>query len=170
MFETEYKYLVDNKEGVQYLDDVAASRLQHDKLVSISQMEQFYIVDDSNVALRVRIGNKGTDQETRTLTIKSANAGASRLEIERSLTQEEVNELRKLAISKLDKTRYTIMTGSGSLWEFDVFHGKLAGRIYAEIEVEKEGDQFEMPECDWVMSLVDGRKHSNAYLATLASE
>lgn len=165
MFEIEYKYQVDNAAGVQYLDDVANNRIQHDKLVSISNMEQFYVVDDSNVALRVRIENKGTDSETRTLAIKGANSGISRLEIERELSKEEVVELRKLAISHLEKTRYKIDVG-GWLWEFDVFLGKLAGKIYAEIEVNHENDDFNMPACDG-MTMVDGREHSNAYLASL---
>lgn len=169
MFETEYKYLVEQKAAIDYLDAVVKGDYFDNKLVSISHIEQFYIVDDSNAAVRVRIADKGTENETRTLTIKSANAGAKRIEIERELSAEEADALRSMSISTLNKTRYTIDCSSW-LWEFDVFHDKLAGRVYAEIEVNREDDEYEMPRCEDAMAMADGREHSNAYLASLTAE
>lgn len=166
MIEIEFKYLIDQGKAVTYIESLLADTLPNDRLVSVHQIEQFYITDDDNVATRVRVSTCDTDYDTRTLTIKSANPGNSRIEIERELSPEEVDVLRTMAISSLVKTRYVVEC-SGWVWEFDVFGGHLDGLVYAEVEVDDENVEYNMPDCIEHMTLVDGREHSNAHLASI---
>ena len=131
-------------------------------------MDQYYIADADNVAVRCRVSTESDGSVSAMLAIKGANSGISRLEIEKHLSLDEANSLKLLAISCLSKTRYRIDCG-GSIWDFDVFNGELDGTVYAEIEVENEQSSFKMISCDG-MQLVDGRDHSNAYLASTLSQ
>ena len=56
--------------------------------------------------------------------------------------------MNTLSSKTLSKKRYEIKVGN-HLWEVDVFEGKLAGLIIAEIELTSEDEVFELPE--WVI-------------------
>ena len=57
----------------------------------------------------------------------------------------------------IEKTRYVIpcTKEKGRKWEVDVFHGRLEGRVLAEIELEDENEPFERPE--WLGEEVTGQ-------------
>ena len=107
------------------------------------RIQQAYLSDDKNCIVRVRTkGSKGF------LTIKGKSVGISRSEYEYEIPLDEAEKMiAKFCPKVLSKDRYEIHVGK-HLWEVDVFHGKLAPLIIAEIELSREDESFEMPE--WV--------------------
>ena len=137
--EIERKFLVNHKEW-QDLDKPEGK-----------QLRQGYILTDPNKTIRIRIAN-----EQAWLTIKGISVGASRLEFEYEIPLEEATELLdNFSENELEKTRHEI-TYAGKLWEVDVFSGDNDGLIVAEIELESEDEQFELP--DWVAEEVTHEK------------
>jgi adenylate cyclase len=103
-------------------------------------MRQGYVVNQKNKTVRLRIaGDKAY------LTFKSGTAGISRNEYEYEIPANEATELfEQFVETGLKKTRYNI-TFKDKLWEVDVFAGDNEGLIVAEIELEREDEQFELP-------------------------
>ena len=105
---------------------------------------QSYLSSSAECTVRVRM--KG---EKAYLTIKGKTSGISRSEFEYEVPVNEAKEMMNTLSSKtLSKKRYEINVGN-HLWEVDVFEGKLAGLIIAEIELTSEDEVFELPE--WVI-------------------
>ena len=105
---------------------------------------QSYLSSSPECTVRVRL--KG---EKAYLTIKGKTNGISRSEFEYEVPVGEAKEMMNSLSSKtLSKKRYEINLGN-HLWEVDVFEGKLAGLIIAEIELTSEDEVFELPE--WVI-------------------
>jgi len=105
---------------------------------------QSYLSSSPECTVRVRL--KG---EKAYLTIKGKTNGISRSEFEYEVPIDEAIEMMNTLSSKtLSKKRYEINVGN-HLWEVDVFEGKLAGLIIAEIELTSEDEVFELPE--WVI-------------------
>lgn len=104
---------------------------------------QGYLSDDENCTVRVRIkGEKGF------ITVKGKTQGISRSEYEYEIPfQDAVKMVEEFCGRKIDKLRFEILY-KGHLWEVDVFRGKLAPLIIAEIELTSEDEAFELPE--WV--------------------
>ena len=107
-------------------------------------IEQSYLSSTPECTVRVRLkGDKAY------LTIKGKTSGISRSEFEYEVPVGEAKEMMNTLSSKtLSKKRYEINLGN-HLWEVDVFEGKLAGLIIAEIELTSEDEVFELPE--WVI-------------------
>ena len=105
---------------------------------------QSYLSSSPECTVRVRLkGGKAY------LTIKGKTNGISRSEFEYEVPIDEAIEMMNTLSSKtLSKKRYEIKVGN-HLWEVDVFEGKLAGLIIAEIELTSEDEVFELPE--WVI-------------------
>ena len=100
------------------------------------------------------------------LTIKSNTKGLSRLEFEYQIPKEDAMDMFKnlCGPSIIEKTRHYIETPN-YIWEVDEFHGKNKGLIVAEIELESENEQFDIP--DWVGDEVsDDPKYYNMNLMT----
>ncbi|WP_316824511.1 CYTH domain-containing protein [Pedobacter miscanthi] len=119
---------------------------------------QGYLLTDKDKTIRVRATeSKGF------LTIKGKTIGATRMEFEYEIPLPEATELLdNFAISELSKTRYEITMG-GKLWEVDVFSGENEGLIVAEIELESEDENFDLP--DWVSNEVtEEEKYYNSNL------
>jgi adenylate cyclase len=119
---------------------------------------QGYLLTDKDKTIRVRATeSKGF------LTIKGKTIGATRMEFEYEIPLAEATELLdNFAISELSKTRYEITMG-GKLWEVDVFSGENEGLIVAEIELESEDENFDLP--DWVSNEVtEEEKYYNSNL------
>lgn len=119
---------------------------------------QGYLLTEAAKTIRVRLTpSKGF------LTIKGKSEGASRLEYEYEIPQEEAKELLdNFASSELSKDRFKLAF-KGKLWEVDVFHGKNEGLTVAEIELESEEESFEIPE--WISKEVTGEhKYFNSSL------
>ena len=131
MKEIEHKFLVDS--------EIWASVAKPKP----SLIVQAYITRSVDCTVRVRIkGAKGY------LTIKGKTEGISRTEFEYEIALEDAEEMIVSFTDKhIRKQRYEI-EHDGRLWEVDVFHGNLYGLIVAELEVESEEDEFELP--DWV--------------------
>ena len=108
-----------------------------------THIAQAYLSDDKNCTVRVRIkGSKGY------LTIKGETKGITRSEYEYEIPLAEAKKMMAEFCDRvLSKDRYCIEV-AGHTWEVDVFHGKLAPLIIAEIELDSENEAFVVPE--WV--------------------
>lgn len=106
-------------------------------------IQQGYISTQPNCTVRVRTkGNKGF------LTVKGITTGITRSEFEYEIPIAEAKDmLAQFATKYIDKLRYEIEV-EGKSWEIDVFQGKLAPLIIAEIELTDENETFTLP--DWV--------------------
>ena len=111
------------------------------KLARRSQrMSQGYLASGGRVSLRVRIAG----DEAR-LNMKTGGVGVSRQEYEYPIPLTEARELLALALGSLiDKTRHFVEHG-GKTWEVDEFHGANLGLVVAELELEREDEQFPVP-------------------------
>lgn len=121
---------------------------------------QGYLTTDPERTVRVRIaGDQGY------LTIKGRSTGASRCEFEYPIPLDDAKELLEelCPAPRIEKIRYRI-EHAGLTWEVDVFRGDNDGLVIAEIELEHEGQVFELP--SWVGVEVTGEKrYYNASLA-----
>lgn len=110
--------------------------------MAVSKVEiiQGYIFDTPGGVLRVRI--KG---EKAFLTLKSANHGITRNEWEYEIPVADARQMLELAGNAvLEKTRF-IVPFEGKVWEVDVFEGKLAGLVLAEVELPSEDTEVVLP-------------------------
>ena len=72
---------------------------------------------------------------------------------------------KNLIDKQIRKLRYEIKIGA-HIWEVDVFEGQLQGLVMAELEVESENEQFELP--DWMTKNVsEDERYYNAVLIDL---
>jgi len=146
--EIERKYLVD-----------------HDKWHALARPEgkyyrQGYIFSDPTRTVRVRIAN-GCGY----LTLKGGRQGKmSRSEFEYEIPVADAEEmLNTLAQNGTEKNRYCIPAGD-FIWEVDEFTGDNEGLIVAEIELDSEDDEFEIP--DWITKEVtEDHRYANSSLA-----
>jgi adenylate cyclase len=104
---------------------------------------QAYLSDNKNCTVRVRTkGNRGF------LTVKGITTGITRTEFEYEISVADALQMvSELCDQSISKQRYKIPVGP-HVWEVDVFGGKLAPLIIAEIELESEDTAFEIP--DWI--------------------
>lgn len=114
---------------------------------------QGYIWSDLDKSLRIRIANNKAF-----LTIKAGNNPLSRSEFEYEIPLKDAEDLLILCDSKIEKTRYLIPQDN-LFWELDVFEGENKGLIVAEIELNTEDEQFELPQ--WIDREVT---HESKYL------
>ena len=119
---------------------------------------QGYLASDRESTVRVRvIGDKGF------LTIKGATYGLSRSEYEYEIPAIDAEGMLQFCRSMVEKTRYLIEHG-GMTWEVDVFGGYNGGLVLAEIELESEDQEFDLP--DWAGEEVSGDvRYYNSHLA-----
>lgn len=104
---------------------------------------QGYICREPGKTVRVRISD-----DKAFLTIKSSKiyAGIARFEWEREIDVEDAKQLMQIAQpAVLEKTRWLVPEVNGLLWEVDEFHGRHAGLVMAEIELENEEQTFDKP-------------------------
>jgi adenylate cyclase len=120
---------------------------------------QGYLNAEKGRTVRVRtINDRGI------LTIKGPSVGAARLEYEYDIPIEEAREMLNELCHKplIAKTRYKIPF-AGFTWEIDEFTGENEGLVFSEIELEYEGQQFEIP--PWVgKEVTDDSRYYNANL------
>ncbi len=118
------------------------------------EIMQGYLCKDPEKTIRVRI------RDTRAfLTIKSSllRDGIAKFEWEKEIDLSDAKELMNICLpGAISKTRYIVKDKGDSLkWEVDVFHGRLEGRVLAEIELSDEDEAFERP--DWLGEEVTGQ-------------
>jgi adenylate cyclase len=102
---------------------------------------QGYLNAEKGRTVRVRtISDRGI------LTIKGPSEGAARLEYEYDIPVDEALEMLDRLCHKplIEKTRYKI-DYAGFTWEVDEFKGENEGLLFAEIELQYEGQEFETP-------------------------
>ena len=127
---------------------------------------QGYICKDTGRTVRVRIRTNDDGSSVAFLTIKSKpNAmGFSRFEWEKEIDPSDAKQLIHLCLpGVIEKTRWLIPANPPSpiannqspitnrqspithhlTWEVDEFHGRLAGLVIAELELESEDQAFE---------------------------
>ena len=113
-------------------------------------------------AVQVRIRCVG---EQAFVTVKGLRKGISRAEYEYEIPIADAETMLNTLCPHppIEKTRYDVQH-SGHLWEVDVYSGRHAGLIVAEVELEKIDEAFAPPA--WVGDDVTGdRRYSNAVLA-----
>ena len=128
--EIERKFLVDEK------------NLPAQILTNGEKISQGYLSIEPARTVRVRI--KGARAF---ITIKSANVGIVRKEFEYEIPVDDAAELLGLCANVLEKVRYKV-EHAGHIWEVDVFDGRLAGLILAEVELSAAEEFVELPK--WI--------------------
>jgi adenylate cyclase len=104
------------------------------------RMTQGYIAAGERISVRVRIA--GDDAW---LNIKSGGLVASRLEYEYPVPVVDARELLGAAVGPLiEKTRHFVPY-CGMTWEVDEFHGDNVGLVVAELELDREDQEFARP-------------------------
>jgi CYTH domain-containing protein len=109
---------------------------------SVTNIKQAYLFENHEKSVRIRIRS---DQAF--LTIKMGK-GVTRNEFEYLIPVSDAEEMiEKASLLCLEKDRYVVHY-KGNDWEIDVFKGKYEGLVLAEIELEHENDEIELP--SWV--------------------
>ena len=125
------------------------------------KIKQGYIVSDKDKVIRIR-----EKDDEYFITIKGNKIGLSRFEFEYKIPKSDANELfdNFCKIGSISKTRHYV-DYNGHTWEVDEFHGENNGLVVAEIELESEDEQFEIP--NWVIKEVTAdARYYNMNLAT----
>ena len=101
---------------------------------------QGYLNRDKRRTVRVRV------VEGRAwLTVKGANAGATRAEFEYPIPLADAEQLLALCDGPLVRKLRRVIVHEGSTWEVDEFEGDNAGLVVAEIELRSEDQPFAAP-------------------------
>ena len=119
-------------------------RIPTDQIIRSESIKQGYIVSDKKKVIRVR--EKGDDYY---ITIKGNKIGISRFEFEYKIPRSDAIELFEnfCEIGLIEKTRHYVQY-CGHIWEIDEFHAENQGLIVAEIELNSEDEEFNIP--SWV--------------------
>lgn len=104
-------------------------------------IRQGYLWSEEGRSLRVRIAG-----EQAFLTLKSGRHGCSRQEYEYEIPLTDAREIMASMCDGplIEKTRYTAVDG-GLEWVIDVFEGENAGLVVAEVELDREDEQVDLP-------------------------
>ncbi|MCG9971091.1 CYTH domain-containing protein [Christiangramia crocea] len=138
MTEIERKFLVKSDEFKQQADKK--------KLII-----QAYLNTHPERTIRIRIND---DEAFITIKGKSSEDGLSRFEWEKEIPVKEARKLLQICEpGKIEKYRYHVDIGEHT-YEIDEFLEENEGLVLAEIELEKEDEQFEKPE--WLGEEVTG--------------
>lgn len=129
------------------------------KVWTSSSLRQGYLSHGEGTTVRVR-----TDQTRAWLTIKTQTRGITRGEFEYSIPVDDAEKLLDACGSRvIEKVRHIVPYGR-LRWEIDVFGGKNAGLVLAEIELSSEQEKFDRP--DWIGAEVSGDpRYYNSNLA-----
>ena len=121
---------------------------------------QGYLLNSEQKTIRVRI----VGDEQAFLTIKGMMKGLTRPEYEYAIPIADARELLGLFCNTVvSKLRYQINLFN-RLWEVDEFLDDNEGLVMAEIELDSEQDEFQLP--DWIASEVtEDMRYYNSYLA-----
>ena len=153
-FEIERKFLVNS----DYLNDL--------QIIQIRDIKQGYISLDPLRTVRVRVSSWDNiiDETGTAITVKGAPFGITRNEWETAISGDDALEmLKNLCDNVLHKQRRTL-SYMGNIWEVDEFFGDNTGLVVAEIELDREDQQFEKP--SWIGEEVtnDPRYYNSALI------
>jgi adenylate cyclase len=126
---------------------------------SCRALRQGYLSGDEISTVRVR-----ADDKNAWLTIKTGGRGIVRSEFEYSIPRSDADDLLEACHGRvIEKVRHVVPYGR-HLWEVDVFHGKNAGLVLAEIELGSAHEEFARP--PWIGEEVTGDpRYYNSSLA-----
>lgn len=126
-----------------------------------TRIRQGYLSTNEERTVRVRTaGNKAT------LTIKGITVGATRAEYEYQIPMSDAEEMLNHLCERplIEKRRYRI-EHAGLVWEVDEFFGANNGLVIAEVELESEGQSFDIP--PWIgKEVTDDPRYFNANLVS----
>ena len=119
---------------------------------------QGYLLTDPGKTIRVRV-----TPTNGYLTIKGLTVGATRPEYEYEIPLSDAVELLdNFSVAELSKIRY-IINYNNKIWEVDEFLKDNEGLIVAEIELQSENEEFDIP--GWISNEVTGQeKYYNSNL------
>ena len=121
---------------------------------------QGYLNRDKQRTVRVRVV-----ESQAWLTIKGANAGATRAEFEYPIPVADAEQLLALCDGPLVRKLRRVVVHAGATWEIDEFLGDNAGLVVAEIELASEDESFEAP--PWLgAEVTHDARYFNSNLAT----
>lgn len=126
------------------------------------EIEQGYLAITADVEVRLR---RYGDQSF--LTIKSSG-NESRIEEEIEIGEDRFAALWPLTGDRrIQKRRYAIPIDGGLTIELDVYHGRLAGLLTAEVEFESPADAERLTPPPWFgREVTDDPRYKNKRLAT----
>jgi adenylate cyclase len=109
-----------------------------------TRFRQGYLIGAEKASVRIRI-----EGERANINIKSATLGVRRQEYEYPIPMSEAEEMLDTLCEQpqIEKTRY-LVPYAGHTWEVDVFSGKNAGLVVAEVELKSEDETIALP--PWV--------------------
>jgi len=117
--------------------------VDYQKSAKFVDIKQAYLSADDHMAIRVRI--EGIQAS---INIKSKKSERINHEYEYVIPLDEAQSLIKLSpYPIIEKTRYLVEYASHT-WEVDEFHGNNDGLVVAEIELDEENEEFDIP--PWV--------------------
>ncbi len=123
-------------------------------------LQQGYLSSNAKATVRVRT----RDDDEAVVTIKGAVRGMSRTEFEYDVPVADAREMLVMAEPHVVKKRRHIVPFAGLTWEVDVFEGRHAGLVIAEVELDSEDQHVELP--DWVgAEVTDDDRYYNASLS-----
>lgn len=124
------------------------------------RITQGYLSVDTGRTVRIR---RWGDQGFLTIKGASTDDGLSRMEWEREISLQDVEQLLPLCMpGVIDKTRWLVPCGALT-FEVDEFHGDNDGLVVAEIELPTAETTFDRP--DWLGEEVTGdRRYYNSQL------
>ena len=145
--EIERKYLINHK------------KWQEVKQPNGEFYRQGYLLIEPEKTIRIRLAGA-----IASLTIKGASIGATRAEYEYNISFQDATELlEKFSAPQITKTRYKI-SHRNKIWAIDEFSGRNQGLIIAEIEINNELEDFDIP--DWIeKEVTSDEKYYNSNLA-----
>lgn len=130
-----------------------------------SQATRVYHIEQGYLSLRPTVRVRIRDEEA-FMTIKGPSdpSGLMRQEYEYPIPLSDAQALMALCSDRtIVKDRY-LVPYQGHTWEVDVFAGRHAGLVLAEIEVASVEEDYALP--DWIGEEVTGQpQYYNAYMA-----
>lgn len=127
---------------------------------------QGYLSTDPDRIVRVRVkGDQGF------LTIKGRKIDAISPEFEYEISVEEARSLLTLCgQNTLTKDRYALVGPDGMIWDVDIFTGRHAGLMIAEIELALADDPYVLP--GWVdgVDITGDSRLGNAALVQISDD
>lgn len=150
-------------EGIMHNMEIERKFLVKDdsyKRIATAQVAiiQGYICKEAGRTVRVRLWTSkpvsptpNTEETHAYLTIKSktGTVGFSRFEWEKEISPADARQLLQICLPGLiEKTRWIVpYAGNANLkWEVDEFHGRMAGLVMAELELEREDQPYTKPD------------------------
>lgn len=127
---------------------------------SSSLLRQGYLSSNAKATVRVRTW----DDRLARLTLKGPARGLVRSEYEYDIPMADALELLAMAEPHVVEKRRHLVPFGGLTWEIDVFEGRHAGLVIAEVELESASQQVELP--DWIgRDVSDDDRYNNASLS-----